>query len=203
MRPSRLSFWVAFGSVVVTGLVAAWGLVVDPEPAVRWLLLGAFLPTLWGYVEAAQLRGEDPRVGSAIVRVHRYCIGWVGVMVSSRVAVALAVHSALLDVVWISHGRRLSGLVLGVGLVVFGNILPTLRSPWPLQAEPFAWQRVHRFVGWVFVLAGFGILGAWTFLPVESAGRTAFVIAAIAVALGFGRKVTSLLNHSVDRPLMQ
>lgn len=196
MRPSRQSLWVAMGSVVLTGSVAGLGFVVDPDPAFRWLVLGAMLPALWGYLEAAQMHGQDPNTASAITEVHRYCIGWAGAMVSSRVAIALAVHSAVLDAVWLDHGRRISGLLLGVGLVAFGNLLPTLRSPWPLKAEPFAWQRVHRFVGWVFVLAGIGVLGAWILLPVNSAARTALLFASVAVALGFGRKIASFLTHS-------
>lgn len=81
-------------------------------------------------------------------------------------------------------------------MVVFGNLLPTLKSPWPFREQPFAWQQVHRFVGWLFVLGGFGVIGAWTFLATETALAVSLVLCTIVFALSLVRKFASVATHS-------
>ena len=81
-------------------------------------------------------------------------------------------------------------------MVVFGNLLPTLRSPWPFRHQPFAWQQVHRFVGWIFVLGGLGVMASGAFLPPESAKRLSLGIFAMAFTLTLGRKLASLATNS-------
>ena len=45
-------------------------------------------------------------------------------------------------------------------MAVWGNYLP-LMSPWQPGEEPFDWQRVHRFVGWVFTIGGIVTMLTW------------------------------------------
>lgn len=196
MPRSRLAAAVAAVSVSATAAVAAWGFSVDPDPALRWFFLGGFLPALWVYVECAQVRGHDDEVGAALMAVHRFLIAFAGFMLTSQVGLRLMIHEGLVDPSWLSIGQRLRGLILGGGMVVFGNLLPTLRSPWRLRQQPFAWQQVHRFVGWTFVLGGLGVIGCWAFLPTDSAVRSSLQILAIASALALGRKLASLTTHS-------
>ena len=196
MPRSRVPAALAAVSVSASAAVAAWGLRVDPEPALRWFLLGGSLPALWAYVEIAQVRGPDAEGGAAIMAVHRCSIAFAGFMLSSQVGLKLMVHEGLVEPSWLSTGQRLRWLVLGAWMVVFGNLLPTLRSPWPFQQQPFAWQQVHRFVGWTFVLAGLGVIASWAVLPPDSAARSSFGICAIALSLALGRKLASLTTHS-------
>lgn len=195
-RRRYLSHAAAAASVSATAAVAAWGLWIDPDQAFRWFLLGGFLPALWAYVAFAQVRGDDAEVGAAIMTVHRYTIAFAGFMLSSQVAFRLLVHMGFVDPAWLSMMQRFRGLVLGGGMVVFGNLLPTLRSPWPFRQQPFAWQQVHRFVGWAFVLGGLGVVGSWIFLPLDSALRSTVQICAIVFTLSLGRKLASLTAHS-------
>lgn len=81
-------------------------------------------------------------------------------------------------------------------MVVFGNLLPTLRSPWSAAGQPFAWQQVHRFVGWLFVLGGLGVIASWSVLTPSTAERTSALILVIVSALAIGRKLASLATHS-------
>jgi hypothetical protein len=190
----------ALVSVAGTGGVALWGLAVDPTPAFRWLFLGGFLPALWAFVGIAQERGEDEEVGAAIMTLHKCLIVWAGLMFTSRIGLRLAIHEELLSQSWLPAGQRLNGLFLGIGLVVFGNYLPTLRSPWPLSRQPFAWQQVHRFVGWVCVLGGLGVIGCMVVLPLDSARQSSNWIVVVVGIVSVGRKFGSLTARSI-RPL--
>ena len=141
MRRRYLSHAIAAASVLATAAVAACGFWIAPDRAYRWFLLGGFLPALWAYVEFAQVRGDDAEVGNAIMTFHRYTIAFAGFMLSTQIGLRLIVHAELLDPSWLSTGQRFRGLMLGAGMVVFGNFLPTLRSPWPFRQQPFAWQQ--------------------------------------------------------------
>ncbi|HSM35115.1 MAG TPA: hypothetical protein VK837_01850 [Longimicrobiales bacterium] len=198
MRPDRLPRALAAVSVTLVAAIAWWGFSVDPEPPRRWMFLGGFLPALWAFVERGQVRGKDAEVGAAIMAFHYYTFAFIGFMLASRVGVRLMVHEQLVDPVWLASGRRFGGLALGVGMILFGNYLPTLRSPWPFEAQPFAWQRVHRFVGWTSVLGGLGVLGAWIVLPQDLAGRTTVQIVAIVALLALGRKLASLTARTAE-----
>ena len=90
---------------------------------------------------------------------------------------------------------RMRSIVTGAAWAIWGNYLPKLLSPWPTEGEPFAWQRVHRFVGWVFSMVGVGIVVAWLTLPIERADRVGegLILAAVLVALA--RKLHSVATH--------
>ncbi len=197
MPRSGLSRTVAAVSVAAAAAVAVWGFRVDPDPALRWVVLGGLLPALWAFVETAQVRGSDAEVGAAIIAIHRYSIAFAGVMLTSDLGLRLMVHEGLADASWLVTGVRLRGLMLGGGMVVFGNLLPTLRSPWPLEQQPFAWQQVHRFVGWILVLGGLAVIAAWAFLAPETARRSSLQVFVIVVPLALGRKLASVMNRSL------
>jgi hypothetical protein len=99
------------------------------------------LPALWVFLEIARSMGDDRSAGWAIMGFHQYCIAWAGLMISSQPGLRLAIHAGLLERVWLSTGRRVVGLILGVGMVLFGNALPTLRSPWTLRQQPLPGSR--------------------------------------------------------------
>jgi hypothetical protein len=187
----------AVAAVLATAAAAIWGFRVDPTPALRWFLVGTFLPALWAYVEFAQVRGTDPDGGADIMTLHRYTIAFAGFMLSSQIALRLMVHEGLMDPELLPTGQRLQWLAKGTGMVVFGNLLPTLKSPWPYRQQPFAWQQVHRFVGWLFVLGGFGVIASWTFLATESARPASLLICTIVFTLALVRKFASVATHAV------
>jgi len=194
MPASRVPTAVALVGVLAAAAVAVWGFSV--EPALRWGLLGGFLPALWAYVEFAQVRGNDAEVGAAIMAFHRYSIAFAGICLASQVGLRLMVRDGFVDPSWLSTGQRLRWLIVGGWMVVFGNLLPTLRSPWPIQQQPFAWQQVHRFVGWTFVLGGLGVIASWSFLTPSAAAKSSLGVFAIAFTLALGRKLASVAAHS-------
>ncbi len=197
MRRSRTPQVLLTLALASSAAVAAWGFWIDPDRPWRWLLLGGVLPVLWAYVKRAQVRGDDPEVGAALMVFHRYVLAFAGFMLTSRVGIRLAVHEGLLDPTWLSTGRRLGALMMGVGMILFGNFLPTLRSPWSLAKQPFEWQQVHRFAGWTLVLGGLGVIASWTFLPLASADRASVLIVVLACLCTVGRKLASLTTRSL------
>ena len=128
---------------------------------------------------------------------HRYVIGFGGLMLAALVGLKLMLHTGLLDRSWLVTVERLRWFAWGGGMVIFGNLLPTLRSPWAFSRQPFAWQQVHRFVGWTFVLGGLGVIGAAAFLPPDLAGRLSLGIFAVVFTLSLGRKLASVASSSL------
>ncbi len=133
----------------------------------------------------------------------RALMAWTGFMISLQICFRLAIATGLPADAWRATAHRLLGIVLGVGMVLFGNALPTLRSPWPYDDQPFAWQQVHRFVGWIFVLSGLAVIGSRLFLAEAAANRAVVVILGVTVVLTFERKFASIisLGRRTDNPM--
>lgn len=182
-------------SVAAVAGTAVWGWSLYPEKIARWVFVASWLPVLWGYVELAQVRGDDPATGRAIMILHRSVVAWTGLTLLLRVAPRLAVASELLEPSAAQAGMRLSGLSVGVGLMVFGNYLPKLASPWTVTAEPFDWQRVHRFCGWVFLAGGTAVMAASLLLPLARASQVSQALLPGIAVLAVGRKFLSLATH--------
>jgi predicted ABC-type sugar transport system permease subunit len=104
----------------------------------------------------------------------------------------LAIIAGALDPSWLATGQRAFGVILGTTLALLGNYLPKLVSPWSLRDEPFDWQGVHRFGGWLCLTVGVAVVVCWLALPVGSArSATSSLILTMAVLL-LGRKLYSL-----------
>jgi uncharacterized membrane protein len=117
-------------------------------------------------------------------------------MLTVPLGIRLAIHAGLVSQAWLPAGRRAVGLLLALGMVLFGNALPTLRSPWPYPDQPFAWQQVHRFVGWTFVIGGLVVGGCWTLLLPDDAHQATIPTLVVVMVLTLARKLTSVATHA-------
>ncbi len=198
MTSNRLSAVLAAASVLVVAALAAWGFAIDHEPAGRWIAIASFLPVLWMFAELAQGGSSDRR---HIIIWHRCVIAVAGLLLALRLGPQLALSTQLLESGWEPTLRRLAGIAFGVGLVVWGNYLPKVVSPWRREDEPFDWQRVHRFVGWLAVLGGLFVTGAWLFLPLAQAKPAAMTTIIAVTVLAVGRKLISLASSTHPSPL--
>ena len=196
MISKRIPLTLAMLFVLVVAGLGVWGWILDPEHAARWARVGFGLPVLWAFIELAQFRGESRRKAGAIMNWHRCVVAWVGLVIAVKWGVQLAVSADLLDADWGPIAPRISGVIFGIGVVLWGNYLPKLLSPWSLGEEPFDWQRVHRFVGWVASLGGFALVMVWLALPLEGARSAALGIVVTVGVLVVGRKLMSWAAYS-------
>ncbi len=185
--------WTVFAVMLVAAL-SLWGWWLVPARWPRWVAVAAFLPALWGYVELMQ-SGTLAAERDQIMRWHRTVFAVAGLILALKLAPALAIASGQLDAAWEPLALRIRWITAGTAWTVWGNYLPKLLSPWPAESEPFAWQRVHRFVGWVSSMVGVGIIAAWLALPVERAEHIGEGLILTAGLLAVGCKLYSLATH--------
>ena len=198
-RPTPTTLALVAVLVVASLSVLGWSL--EPENAAQWARRMFMLPALWGFLEFAQHRGEGRTgAGEAIMNWHRFMIAGVGLLTTMDSGFHLAISTGVLDADWAPIGQSIQGVYFGAGLTVWGNLLPTIPSPWSFEDQPFAWQRVHRFVGWVATLCGIALVVVWTFLPVQEARFASARIIAVFLVLGLGRKLVSVMAHSGTAP---
>ena len=184
--------------LAVVGLIA-YGWTLHPEQFSRWVYVIFFLPALWGFLELMQ-SGNLDREKKAVMNWHRSVIAWFGLVIAVRVAVQLALSTDLLEADWAPLGKRIQMVIFGLGLAIWGNYLPKLLSPWNREDEPFDWQQVHRFAGWVASLGGIGLLIVWLTFPLDVAGPATRSITIVVAVLGIGRKLISLAAYSRRQP---
>ena len=122
---------------------------------------------------------------------HRRVIASLGLLMTVDMGFELAISADFLATSWESIAQRISAVAFGVLMVLWGNYLPKLLSPWKVGEEPFDWQRVHRFVGWVVSLGGIGVVLVWLVLPIAEARLATAGIIGTSVVLVITRKFMS------------
>ena len=185
---------LAMVSILVAAGLGALGWSLEPENAVHWARRMFGLPALWGFLEFAQYRGQDRSAAArGVMRWHRLMVAGLGLMMTMDMGFELAISTDLLGAHWARTGQSIQGVFFGAGLAIWGNFLPTVASPWSLAEQPFDWQRVHRFVGWIAALSGIALMAVWLSLPMEEARAASAWIIGPFVVLSLGRKLVSLL----------
>ncbi len=122
-------------------------------------------------------------------------------------SVALALHDA--GIIDGDLSKRMIGVIIGAVLVVMGNAMPKKLAPISCDQSNAAHagrsQRVQRFMGWTFVLAGLIYMGIWLTVDLERVGYAvllsfpgaiAVVVIARLIALRSARSKQQI-NHPV------
>jgi hypothetical protein len=182
-----------FGILVTTGL-GVWSWLVPPFRPVHVGLVVLII------LVECRVHFAPHRAAASHLLFMRICFAGMALIMLTSTGVKLAIASELLGADWLAVGRRATGVLTGLGMILYGNFLPKLISPWPLDDEPFDWQGVHRFVGWVFSLGGVAIAGAWLFLPTVDAVRLTVSIVLTTITLSLVRKFFSMLTWNGHRP---
>ena len=194
MKSALQLAWISSFSVAALGAV---GWLLEPGRHVVWMTTILLLPCLWGLIELRMTSADrDKPEVQRILAWHRTVVAWVGAMIAVRLAIQLGILAGLLDLDWEPFGRRLKGVLFGTGLAIWGNYLPKLISPWSADEEPFDWQRVHHFVGWLATFSGLTLVVVWLVAPIDTARPTAFWITIAFVTLALGSKLLSLMTSS-------
>jgi hypothetical protein len=96
---------------------------------------------------------------------------------------------------------RALGIVLGLMLVVMGNMVPKVLGPLTAKRCSSArTQSLQRFTGWIFTLAGLAYVGVWILLPVPEADAIATPLCAAAVVLVLLRWGWAFVSPRRDAP---
>lgn len=196
LTSERRLLLLAAAAMTLMMALATWSWAVGIDHALRRLFTGLVMLALWGFVEwrvprQCAVRGS----GAGIIRWHRAVFATIGLFVATSHGVRLAFELQAIDLDWAPVARRGLNIVVGGLMAVWGNYLPKLLSPWQPEEEPFDWQRVHRFVGWVFTIGGISMMLAWLTLPIDRANEWDSAILGSVVVLSLGRKLYSLATY--------
>lgn len=199
MYSRTIALLLAALAVAAAVAIGIWTWYVEPNTPGRAVLVISLLPLLWGLVEIAQYRGRVAEKGAGIMTWHRYVIAGMGLLIVIWAGSRTAYAAGLIDREWRVIGYRMGGVVFAALLLIWGNYLPKLVSPWRPGDEPFDWQGVHRFAARGASLAGALLLIIWLAFPANVARLvTPFVVVPFAV-LTVRRKLLSLALYSKTR----
>jgi hypothetical protein len=189
---------VAAGAATVTAIGVA-GRVLLPTADADWSGLIASGPMMWAFLEALAFGRRRRAHAEQERRYLRYIGATIFLFLILEAGPVLAIGAGWLDAGWAPRLVRAQGVLIGVALAVGGNFLPKLMSPWTLEEEPFDWQRVRRFGGWLAVLAGVVTAAAWATRPEETArGVTAAAVGTV-LALTIAYKLISRVTYALRK----
>lgn len=98
-------------------------------------------------------------------------------------AASAALRWAAPEHIGIETAQRLSGVLLGLVVVVYANAIPkSLVALARLRCAPAREQAARRFAGWSLVLGGLGYIAAALLAPLESMHLVGGAILAAALA---------------------
>lgn len=188
---AALTLSLAFG-------LGLWFCALDGEHGLRRLVPVLLMIVLWGWAEIAQGPSDERRL--RLLRWHRVVFGAVGLVLALKMMVRIALALDLMGAGSVPLAQRGFGALVGALLAVWGNYLPKLISPWTLREQPFDWQGVHRFVGWIATLTGLGIVLVWTTLSIDTARTVSVALMLTFAILAVARKLLSVAFHPGPRP---
>jgi hypothetical protein len=195
---SKIRWGLACLALAADVVLAIW-LSFRTTVGVRPLLVPLVLGVLWVYVELAQGPSDGRR--SRIIDWHRTVFACVGVFVAVKMGLRLALELDAVSAAGAAVARRGLGATAGFLLAIWGNYLPRLLSPWSREEQPFDWQGVHRFVGWIATISGAGVTIVWLALPEASARPASIAMVITFAVLALGRKLVSIATYRPPRPL--
>jgi hypothetical protein len=183
-------------SMALALALGAWSWAIGVETGARAMAITLGMLALWQFVE---WRMRDQMIARPtclrILRWHRVVFASTALFIAVRIGLRTGFAITALDPEWIPAARRTLQVTNGLLLVVWGNYLPKLISPWPPEDEPFDWQGVHRFVGRIVMLGGLGMIVVWLALPIELADAWGDGLLVGAMLLALVRKLYSLATY--------
>lgn len=196
MRPDRQATLVVAGCMVAMWVVAVWAVALDGAQGRLWLVPAVVALGLWAMLEVTRGALGDHAKERIVTLFLRYFMAWVALSLTTLILVRTMTTLDGVASAWATGGPRASGLIVAVGLILFGNALPTLPAPSVGRGDAATHQRVRRFVAWTVTLTGLGVGVAWIAMDPALASQTTNRLLALCFFLICGRTLVSLL----DRP---
>jgi uncharacterized membrane protein len=170
-------------------VVAHWGIDGQPNGWMnkwRGLLIGPAIAAIVWIVKAI-VPFVDPRRAKLAQSAYAYGVVWLAVTAVIGVAQVTVVATAVGRFVDVPY---VFGLATGALFLVVGNIFGKLRwsyfvgirTPWTLDDEQ-VWDRTHRLGGWVWVIAGFAMIGSTLSLSPPLRVKALVALALVAAAV--------------------
>ena len=166
-----------------------------------WLGGGGFeeramiLPIGWGVAEISiRFSKATPSMANFI----RYTFAWIGMMLALALAAKTFISLDFLKGDAVAFVRRFVGVLLGTGIVLWGNFLPKIPAP-SLHAPEFPWLRTHRFMGWVAVLGGILVIVMYIFTPGQIISNMLIPLVATITAVVVARRILGVLLTNLQR----
>lgn len=189
---------VATGAAIVTSTGVA-GRVLLPAADADWGGLIVSGPMMLAFLEALAFGRRRSAHAGQERRYLRYIGATIFLFLILEAGPVLAIGAGWLDAAWAPRLVRARGVLVGIALAVGGNFLPKLMSPWTLEQEPFDWQRVRRFGGWLAVLAGVVTAAAWVTRPEETARAVTAAAVGTVLALTIAYKLVSRIAYALRK----
>ena len=192
--PMRTAF--AIGVTIAVAALATLNWYFEPDKIVLWslpllvLLVGWFILTL-GRRGRVQGEGMDERKASHFDKAI------VGAIVLAGLLLAVSLASGLLEdfnIITATMSDRGNGVMIGIMLIVTGNAIPkNIKTGSAEKCEFTRGQKMQRFAGWAFVIAGIAYAGVWLFAPLPFTEILPSAFVAIALVLILVRGLWSIL----------
>ena len=148
--------------------VAGWTTVLVTVAGIALVLW--LLP--WGMEKAAEANGWNSALRNGVDSI-RGAVVFASLMLMARLGPNLAESLELVGPDALDEfGRRGTMVLTGLFFVFTGNSVPKIMTPLSAchsEAEAAKAQAVQRFLGWTWVLMGFGFAIPWLVLPVDIA----------------------------------
>jgi hypothetical protein len=183
MTNGRNTLALAVIAVASAEALAIWLAFLVPDRRAMWLVAGLTMPLLWAGAEVVR-RDKDS---------IRHSVAVAAMLIALPLAVFAARAQGLIAAEDAALGVRLLGIATGLIIAAYGNVIPRrLVCIDPMSPDAARRQKLQRFCGWLFVLAGLANAAIWAVAPVKQAALWSMVPLAgalILVAMRFLRKV--------------
>lgn len=182
MIRARYALGMAVIAVALVEALAIALFLLVPEKREYWLIAALAMPILW---TAAELMKRDKDS-------LRLAISYAAITLALAEALAIARATGAIARDDESLALRLLGIGCGLVIVFYGNIVPKRTACFdPASPDAARRQKLQRYSGWVFVLAGLANTLIWVLAPIRQAALWSMVPLAAGLALIALRIVSS------------
>lgn len=188
MVPNSMMFKVASALIAVGVVLVMANWYAKPEAAVAWTAPLAMFAVMGAALRLSRLALRRSTGDAAALRSSDWITTGVvfgALMMGIPLALTLARSYGLIESSDV--GRRSTGVLTGLFLMMLGNVMPKNLPPLSsMRCDGARQQSFQRLAGWAWAICGLGSAVAWLALSIDVAemATTALVVAAMVVTIG-------------------
>tara|TARA_E500000318_G_scaffold17776_5_gene18286 strand:- start:39209 stop:39835 length:627 start_codon:yes stop_codon:yes gene_type:complete len=195
MRPHTQTIIASILLLLNTGMaIALW-----PDNSNRSLALLITIAVFAAVWLSCRLLAKRKGCDWSSSKARRDIIG--AITMASLILLAASLAIALRDAGTIQGdlSKRFVGVIIGAVLVVMGNAMPKKLAPIDCNGscatnttDPARAQKLQRFMGWTFVLAGLIYMGIWITIDLDKTGTAVLFAFPAAIAIIIFARLSAL-----------